>query len=401
MMVSPPNEYPLWVLFAAMAVATGLLGWLSHKLAVWLTFSPLKYKGIGPLGWQGIIPKQASAIASSLTKDLIQQFGNLGQIFEYLGPEKTVTHITSTLRPQLDTLVDDVMLENHTVLWENLPISLKNRMYARMHRMLPRVVDDIIEDIGDQILWIVKIENLVVQQFQNQPEKLVELFKNCSAETHHKLGWFCAIAGSLFSWIPLLLWFQFGYWWILPAGLAGLLCLTSWVALRWLFTPMEFKLLGFKWQNNYHQQKQTILNTFTDILSGEILTSENIYQEVFNGPKSKHAHVLIKKHVNKIVDHNIIRSFVQLTTGLEGFVEIKQTLCDHIADALLEPLNDKQFNQERAKALKELFIQNSQAISDERFKSLLWPTMQAEKLPLLIISGLGGAIAGFSLLQLV
>lgn len=400
MLMSPPDELPLWVLLSAVAVMTGLLGWLSHWLAVWLSFSPLKYRGISPLGWQGIIPKRSSEIALNLSKDLIQHFANVGQIFEYLSPERIVTQITSGLRPQLDTLVDEVMLENHTVLWENLPISLKNRMYARMHRMLPRVVDDIIEDIGDQILWIVKIEHLVVKQFERHPEELVNLFRDCSGATLRKIAWFFAISCSVLSWIPLSIWLITDVWWTLPAGLAGLLVVASWIALRWLFTPLEVRFLGVTWRNEFKQHKESILNRFVAILSEEILTSENIFDEVFKGPKSKHATVLIKKHVNKIVDHNIIRSFVQLTTGLEGFVDIKQTLVDHIAEALLEPLNDKRFNMERAEALKTLFVQHIGEISDDQFTSLMWPIMQAEKVPLQVISALCGLSAGLVLLQI-
>lgn len=378
---------------------TGLLGWLSHWLALWLSFNPLQQRGVGPFRWQGIIPKNAGDIAASLSKDLIQPFAHVGQVFEYLSPERIVTHITGNLRPQLDTLVDEVMLVNHTVLWENLPVTLKNRMYARMHRMLPRVVDDIIEEIGDQILWIVKIEHMVVKQFEQNPKQLVDLFQDCTGATLNKIAWFFAITCSVLSWIPLAAWLITDIWWVLPAGLAGLLVLTSWIALRWLFTPVEVRFFGITWRNNFKQHKDRILNTFITILSEEILTSENIFDEVFKGPKSKHAMVLIKKHVNKIVDHNLIRSFVQVTAGLEGFVDIKQTLVEHIADALLEPLNDKRFNQERASALKELFIQSIDDIDDDQFKSLVWPIMQAEKIPLQVISACCGLLAGFALLQ--
>ena len=245
-MISPPGDYPLWVMFAAVAITTGALGWLSHWLSVWLAFHPAKYIGVGPLGWQGIIPKNAEKIASDINKNLVQHFVNVGQIFEYLGPERTVNHITSTLRPQLDTLVDEVMLENHTVLWENLPISLKNRMYARMHRMLPRIIDDIVEDIGDQILWLVKTDHLIIQQFKTQPEKLVNLFLSCTQNSLKHVAWFCAIVGSFLSWIPLTLWLDYHLWWILPAGLGTILCFTSWLAVRWLFTPVDFQLFGLK-----------------------------------------------------------------------------------------------------------------------------------------------------------
>lgn len=386
MMMSPPGADPVWTLFAAVAVVTGMLGWFSHFLAMWLSFKPVRFTGIGPFGWQGIIPKQAGGIASQLSKDLIQQVANVGQILEYLSPEKIVTQINSSLRPQLDTLVDQVMLQNHTVLWENLPITIKNRMYARMHRMLPRVIDDIIEDIGDQILWLVKIEPLVVAQFESHPEKLVKLFQDCHSNTFTRIAWFFALSCSLLSWAPLLLWFYLDIWWILPVGLSVLLAGASWIALRWLVSPSA-------------SQKQQMLETFINIVSDEILTSENIFDEVLNGAKSKHAQVLIKKHINKIVDTSVIRSFVQVTTGLEGFVDIKQTLCEHISKALVEPLHDQRFNRERADALKQLFKQNIELIDDDRFKALLWPTMQAEKWPLLVLSASGGLIAGLGLLQ--
>lgn len=378
----PPTELPPWLLCSIITLLTGLLGWVSHWLAVCMSFSPLSYKGVGVIGWQGIIPKKAGEISSAITKDLVQQFGNVGQIFEYLGPEKVVNHITNALRPQLDTIVDDVMYKKHMVLWENLPISLKNRIYARMHRMLPRVIDDIVEDIGDQILWIVQLEHLIGKQFEEKPEQLVALFRNCSQDTLVKAAWFSAISCSVLSWIPLSLWFYLETWWVLPLGLAALMILSSWVALSWL------------WKYNYQRHRSQILDTFVDILSEEILTTQNLFQEVFNGPKAKHAHVLIKKHVNRIVDHNVIRSFVQLTAGLEGFADIKQTLSEEIADVLLVPLGDARFNQGNADTLKTLFNKNRNQLDNQRFQTLFWPIIEAERVPLLTLSALFGLASG-------
>lgn len=48
----------------AIPLVTGLIGWGTNGLAIQMLFNPVRRRGWGPLGWQGVIPANAERMAS-------------------------------------------------------------------------------------------------------------------------------------------------------------------------------------------------------------------------------------------------------------------------------------------------------------------------------------------------
>ena len=143
--LSPENliGYVPVILPLVLAVA----GWCVPNLARFLALWPRFFVGVRPMfGWQGYFHANSPLYVDHWSKELLEKVSGLPQIFEYLGPEKIITHQLANLRPQIDGIIDDVMNEDNAVMWENLPVLVKNRFYLRAHRLLPRIIDDIIEE---------------------------------------------------------------------------------------------------------------------------------------------------------------------------------------------------------------------------------------------------------------
>ena len=45
-----------WPIYVAMPFVAALIGWSTKLVAIRMMFRPYEFKGIGALGWQGIIP---------------------------------------------------------------------------------------------------------------------------------------------------------------------------------------------------------------------------------------------------------------------------------------------------------------------------------------------------------
>ena len=63
------------LLFATVPLVTAFVGWVTNWAAVKMIFHPEKFVGVGPLGWQGILPRQAhkfaTGVADMATENLI------------------------------------------------------------------------------------------------------------------------------------------------------------------------------------------------------------------------------------------------------------------------------------------------------------------------------------------
>lgn len=44
---------------------------------------------------------------------------------------------------ELEHLIDEVMIDRNAVLWENLPYSIKRRIYAQAHKQLPNTLKNL------------------------------------------------------------------------------------------------------------------------------------------------------------------------------------------------------------------------------------------------------------------
>ncbi|MDN5855541.1 MAG: DUF445 domain-containing protein, partial [Actinomycetia bacterium] len=47
-----------------MPLCMALIGYVTKLLAIKMMFAPIEFRGWGPIGWQGIVPRHAARMAS-------------------------------------------------------------------------------------------------------------------------------------------------------------------------------------------------------------------------------------------------------------------------------------------------------------------------------------------------
>ena len=125
--------------YLSIPVIASLVGWSTNWLAIKLAFWPVEFIGIKKLrlGWQGIVPMKAHTMAGIAVDSMLSKLGSLSEVIEYMDPEKVARHIVSVMEPQMSAMIEEVMLQEKRILWENLPVTLKNSIDARIKREMP------------------------------------------------------------------------------------------------------------------------------------------------------------------------------------------------------------------------------------------------------------------------
>lgn len=371
-----------------------LAGWLSLRLALWAAVRPQRFTGIPPyLGWQGLLFSRLEYYVSLWSQGLLEKLGTIDQIFEHVGPEKIISHQLSRLRPQIDSFIDEVMVSHNQVLWENLPILLKNRFYVRAHRMLPRIIDDIVEDLGDSLRRLISYPQLLQFAEQDQPGTLLQFYRLLSDRIFHRLVRFCVAVGFAFGLLQvatgLLLGFKLPIYWI--ASAAGLGMCFFWLAQQRIRMPLVPTTIGpFTLRGPINRLRPSQDRALADFLAQTILSPRNIARTLMLGERSHHAHAIIKKRTAPLVEQFNVRTFAQLTVGPIGYVNLKQTLADKLAESFLNPFEDDYFNQERAQVLAEFLHDCIEKLPDQLFFQLMKRTLD----PLAIIGTFTGLALG-------
>ncbi|RMF19050.1 MAG: hypothetical protein D6758_02885, partial [Gammaproteobacteria bacterium] len=166
----------LWK-YLSIPLIAALIGWITNWLAIKLTFYPLEFIGIPPfLGWQGIIPSKARKMAELSVDATISKIGTIQEVFEQLDPEALAEYIIRTIDPRIEEYVDEAMLKEHQTLWENLPQSVKQAIYARVRKNTPTLVQSLVEDINRNVEDLLDVKKMVIDQLEKDKRLLNRIF---------------------------------------------------------------------------------------------------------------------------------------------------------------------------------------------------------------------------------
>lgn len=389
--------------FLSIPLVAAFVGWFTNWVAIKLTFYPLEFVGKPPfLGWQGIIPAKVEKMASIVVDQTLSKLGTLDEFFQEMEPEKISHHIHEFIDDRLETYTDEVMHEKNEVLWANLPLTLKRRFYARTRKQLPKLTKALVADIGSHIEELVDLKHMIVSQMSDDKALMNRVFYEVGEQEFNFVIRSGAVFGFLFGIIQMLTWIFFQDNWILPAFglLVGLA--TNWIALNLIFRPLEPIQIGpLKIQGLFLKRQQEVSETFCKLVTEEVLTIKRIVEEMMHGPRQDRTKVLVKRHLKPIIDAASVRTLAQLTVGLSGYANLKQTLEDKAMEVSVDPFENKAFVKERAEVVAELFKTRMAQLSPAEFQELLRPAFQEDEWILILMGGILGALAGVSQLTFV
>jgi uncharacterized membrane protein YheB (UPF0754 family) len=398
-------HHPDFWKFASIPVVAAFVGWSTNWVAVKLTFLPLEFRGWPPLlGWQGIIPSKAAKMAGTFIDSTMSRLGTLPEVFEHMEPEKISQHINRSLKPRMDDLTDEVMLETNPILWENLLLLVRQRIYSRVEESLPRLVDNLVREIGESVEDLVDLKDMITTRLVTDKALLNRLFLESGAAEFKFIIHSGFYFGFLFGLIQLAVWIVYPAWWILPffGLLVGLA--TNWIALNLIFRPLYPKKFGpFTLQGLFLKRQVEVAGVWCGIVTREILTVRALTHAMIYGPRADRTRTLIKKHIKPLVDDavGIVRPVAQVAVGMEGFARIKERVGEKALDISADPFDNHIFNEDRAIVVEGFMRQRMEGLPPDQFQDLLRPCFQEDEWKLVLMGGVLGALAGFAQLLLV
>lgn len=384
--------------YLSIPLAAAVVGWFTNWVAIKLTFHPLEFMGKPPfLGWQGIIPSKVEKMASIVVDQTLSKLGTLSEFFQEMEPEKISHHVHHYMDERLESYTDEVMQDKHAVLWANLPLALKRRLYERTRKQLPKVTQALVEDIGVHIEELVDLKHMIVSQMSKDKALMNRVFYEVGHKEFRFVILSGAVFGLLFGAIQMVTWIFFPLYWILPTFglLIGLA--TNWIALNVIFRPLTPIQIGpYLLQGLFLKRQQEVSATFCRLVTQEVLTIQRIVQEMMHGPRQDRTVILIKRHLKPIIDAASIRTMAQLTVGLAGYANLKQSLEDKALEVSTAPFANPEFVQERAEVVAQLFEERMAQLSPSEFQELLRPAFQEDEWILICMGGVLGLLAGIT-----
>lgn len=373
-----------------------VVGWFTNWLAIQMSFHPVRFIGIGVIGWQGVIPRKAEKMAHICIDRTLQQFGDLNTVYQKLEPQRIVQQVVAQVSPRMDEYIDEVMYEVQPVLWDNLPLFVRARIYQWARQQLPDRIEELVEDFGDDLNELVDLKALLSRELQNHPDLMNRIFREAGSVELQSVISRGAIIGGLLGAILAPLWLAYPEPWLLPVGGFAIGFITNWIAINLIFAPLRpRRVLFWRIQGLFLRRQEQISDTWARLVAEELITVEKVADAMINGQHGARTRAIIQKHLRPMLDNSMVMKLAaQVTVGMTGYTDLKRVMNQKAVIATRDVFNDPAFNKERAPIVAGVLAGQMKSLRPEEFQDILRPAFREEELQLMFVGGLFGAVAG-------
>jgi len=261
--------------YCMIPVIAAFVGWLTNWLAVQMIFYPIEWKGIpiikrspesivplGLIGWQGIVPCKTRVMSDALVTMVTTQLLSVREVFQRLDPHV----VARLLAPQVPDLAEEVLRESvpGKLAWiPNTALALMSprKKLKVLTKLNERFLVGFTQQMQANIESVWSVRNCVINQMVLDKRKLGELFWKCGSKELDFLTnsglWFGFMLGIIQMIVAL-------FWdnpWTLSFG--GLIVgyATNWLALKWIFEPVNPTKVGpFILQGKFLRRQKVNIN---------------------------------------------------------------------------------------------------------------------------------------------
>jgi len=401
-----PGTYMLIPVIAA------IVGWFTNWLAVQMIFYPAKYTGIplivkpevplGLLGWQGIVPCKTRTMSESMVLMVTSQLLSVQQVFKRLDPNKVADLLAPEVPKLSQSILDDLLFQsnqNAGKLSQSLSSSLSS-LPQNVFVGLPQHTQDIIQKMNhnflkdftiamqDQIGSLLNVRNCVVEQMMMDRTVLGDLFRKCGQKELD----FLTNSGLFFGFLLGLIQMAVALFWDNPwslsigGGIVGLA--TNWIALKWIFEPVNPTKFGpFILQGQFLRRQKEVAKEFSEFFAKRILTSEKMFHSIMTDPETSPV-------FSNLFGKHLIKFATAVSSGL-GILPEPQVLkmaAERAVEKLPNHIGVLHSYVDDKLQLQETLRVSMEGMTSAQFERVLHPIFEEDELTLV----LAGAALGFA-----
>lgn len=386
----------------------GIIGWGTNILALKMTFYPLEYIGIQwngfrIFGWQGIVPEKAGTMASKAVDLITTKLIDIEDQFSKINPRV----VAKEMEPRMLDLTRQIFeeaLSQEIPMWKLLSGKQKDAIFQRAVKEIPKVTEEVMEDVKNNITDIFNLKKMAVDQLIKNKNLLNRIFLEVGHQEFKFIEQSGFLFGALFGIIQVIIWIPFPFWWVLPLGGLVVGYLTNWLALKLIFNPIEpIYFMGIKFQGLFIQRQKEVSKGYSRIISEKIMTMPKIFDAIFYGPASNRLVEIIERHVNEGIDNTAGYSsaFIRITSGSESFDRVKNVACRRLLEEIPEHIHLVFDYAKQALDIEHTLNEKMSELPPNEFVGFLRPVFQEDEWKLILVGATLGLIAGFMQIPII
>jgi uncharacterized membrane protein YheB (UPF0754 family) len=387
-----------WIIYASMPLVAAFIGYTTKLLALQMMYRPLEFRGIGVLGWQGLVPRRAGKVAATTIELLTENLLRPEELLDRIDAEEAVEELRGPLTEAIDTVVRDLAEQLRPGLWDALPEAGRQALKARVHRQAPKIVDNIVNEMRADLGQFLDLQFLAVTILVKNKEQLNDLIKSVASDAMTFVRRSGIVFGFAIGFVQLACWAYFHNPWIMPAFgfLVGFV--SDWVALNMLFRPLEQKrYLGFiPVQGVLHAKRDKITKGYAHILAQDIFAADVIFEAILNGPTADRLFSTIEREISSAIDAQAgpAQPLVRLAVGTQRYRAAKDAVVAKVIELIPETFSQAQGYAERTFDVENLIVDKMSQLTNNQYESIMRPVFKDDEWLMISVGAVLGGIVG-------
>lgn len=379
-----------WPVFLAIPLAAGVLGFLLNRLARQLMFRPSRRIGIGPVGWQAIVTRDAERLARAHTDLIVGELLSAQEILSRLEPAQITVEITGPLRRATAELATEIAQRYTPRLWEVLPEPGKQLLGYGLRTRAPEVVRRVVEQIEVHVDDVFDFDHLVHRALTEDPALLERLITVTGDRAFRALERRGACVGFGIGLMGALVVAVTGQALVLP--LVGLV-------IGVITRPLGRQLLFARYPgapDPLIRIRRSVAVSYAGTVSSDIVTFARVIDELSNGTHSGDVQAMIRRNVHHAVDSQVgvAKPLVTAAVGARTLQDMKRAAAEGAIRRFPEVMRHAEGYATEAMDVRNTVLHRALRMKPEVFQQLLRPALASGAIRLSLLSGIIGLGVG-------
>lgn len=387
-----------WFIYLSMPFVAAFVGYTSKLLALFMLYRPIDHVGIGPIGWQGIVPRRAGKTAALTMQMLTEEVLKPEELLEKVDAQRIVDDLRVPITQVVDEIGRELIEEVRPGLWDSLPVAIRDGLQMRVRAASPALVESLVAQVKADLPRFLDIQFLAVSVLVQNKAQLNRLMQGMAGEATKFIRRSGIYFGFAIGLVQTIAWAYFHNPWIMPAFgfLTGFA--SDWLALNLIFLPRRRrKVLGLiPMQGVLHAQREQVTQDYARLLAADLFSTSVLIEALLNGPASERLFAVIEKEVASAIDKQVgyVRPVLALTIGAKRYRDMRAHIVRKVLEKMPDTMVEAKEYASNAIDLESLIIEKMNELTDEQYEAILRPIFKDDEMLMVMFGALLGFMVG-------
>jgi uncharacterized membrane protein YheB (UPF0754 family) len=390
-------DHPLVLLL--MPVVGCFIGWITKVLAIWMVFNPIEFKGIGPIGWQGQLPKRAAKFGSHASELILENLIDPRELVSKLDPQRIATELDDVMLATIDDIARDVLGDR----WDQLPAAVKAPIIARARSRAPLLVERLLDHARANIDELFDLSYITTSNLIRDKELLNELVRDTIVPEMVFMKRFGTLFGAAVGGVQMVVFAFTENHLLIPLFGLGVGLVSDWIALQMVFAPREEKTYFgvFKWHGLFFKRREEFAADYARLGAEKVLTPSVILDSLLNGPLADRLFGMVRHEVFESIDAELGSVPVPAAIGSRRYNALRDQVVARAQARLPEAAERLEGYTAEAIDIENTAKESLAGLSDEEYEGMLRPVFKDDEWLVVAVGGGLGFIVGELQVQLL